>query len=99
MVPLDPHEAGVAGERPTGAGPGSDPVSDVESFSVVRLDAMTLTDALLIRFAQLYDIRRLADDGVAPIAERPLRSEFLRHLLEKAPDPVLLFALMAGETA
>ncbi len=65
---------------------------------LVQLDATTLTDELFAAFQTFYDIRTLARYGVAPFTEDPRKGAFHRRLLERTPEAVLVFVLMAGET-
>jgi CelD/BcsL family acetyltransferase involved in cellulose biosynthesis/predicted acetyltransferase len=65
---------------------------------LVQLDAGTLSPALMERLQATYDVRQLARYGVAPFSEDPLKGEFHRRLIERAPASTLLFALMAGAT-
>lgn len=65
---------------------------------LVQFDSAGLTQVLFEDFMKVYDIRTLARYGSAPFTEDPLKSLFHLRLLERSPQEVLFFALMAGTT-
>jgi CelD/BcsL family acetyltransferase involved in cellulose biosynthesis len=54
------------------------------------------TDSLFSRFQVLFDIRNLAQHGVAPFTDDPRRARFHRRLIESARASVLFYTLFAG---